>query len=79
MIIYIQLLLPLGSLDNGLPSSVSACSRPRVHEPQEIECNKPSQSSTNLIVSGIDVYDNDIATLAPQTMVNDTIVNILFE
>ena len=28
---------------------------------------------------GVDVYENDIQTLEPSTMVNDTIVNILLE
>ena len=39
---------------------------------------QPSTSSS-LSVYGIDVHEKDISTLMPQSMVNDTIVNILFE
>ena len=65
-------------MNNGLPS-VPAC--PMVHAPLETEnaTSEPSKNPTSMIVYGIDVYDNDIATLAPGKMVNDTIVNILFE
>ena len=69
--------ITVGAVDNGLPSSLSACSRVKAQEIESIDSN-PSHSSTSLIVHGIDVYDSDIVTLAPQTMVNDTIVNILF-
>ncbi len=52
--------ITVGSLDNGLPSSASACSR--VHKAQESKSinSNPSHSSTSLIVYGIDVYDSDI-------------------
>lgn len=69
-------LLVLGSLDNDLPSTVSACANVRA---QINECTNPSKKSSSLVVYGIDVYENDISTLVPQKMVNDTIVNILFE
>ena len=54
----------IGSMNNGLPSSLPSCSM--VHVPLETENTNSdtSKSSTSMIVYGIDVYENDIATLA---------------
>ena len=40
---------------------------------------KQSKEQSSFQYCGVDVYENDIQTLEPCTMVNDTIVNILLE
>ena len=67
--------LYLGSAENAQSSRVPA--NPNVE--QEMECTNTQPSTSSLSVYGIDVHEKDISTLMPQSMVNDTIVNILFE
>jgi hypothetical protein len=38
-----------------------------------------SKGQSSFKFCGVDVYENDIQTLEPMTMVNDTIVNISLE
>lgn len=52
--------------------------------PEQIDCdvhenNYPTKPASVFKVHGIDVCEQDIATLAPGMMVNDTVVTVLFE
>ena len=55
---------------------------PIAKEPPNDSSPQRDQGDNNqscLNVYGMDIHDRDIFTLEPQTMVNDTIVNVLFE